>query len=279
MSRTLPARLIENKRPKNVELRASLYSIAAAASGVSALALAQAAVGEVVITNKTIPITLCLSSPCPVLVDLNADGVNDLQFSFTTNYVSVSNTLFLKAKALSGGAIVGAKGGVAGPYASCLLRGAKIGPSDQFLSVSKRDTIEGSHYFYSDPRHYRTLFGKWGGNHPNRFLGVKFKIKGTAHYGWVRITVDSTVSSHDITATITEYGYETVANKSLDAGLSGASSSNKQTQEISKHTHHGPSLGMLVLGMDGLALWRRDETLECVSITAPGKGLKDGATG
>jgi hypothetical protein len=256
MSRTVPARLIENNHPKKVELHASLYSIAAAAAGVSALALAQPAVGEVVITNKTIPIPLCFSSPCPVSIDLNKDGIEDFQFELTSHYSSrYSHVNRLTAKPLKGGGVVGSAGGAHGPYASCLLRGTKIGASAHFLT--KADTIEQSHFFFFSTLYSRSFYGKWGANQPNRFLGVKFQIKGATHFGWIRLTVTTSSPGH-ISATINEYGYETVANKSLDAGLSGSSSSDIQTQEIS---HDGPSLGTLALGMDGLALWRRDETL------------------
>lgn len=53
------------------------------------------------------------------------------------------------------------------PYASCLIRGAKIGPSAQFGSAVTVERSSGGLY----GAHYR--FGKWGGSHPNRFMGVK----------------------------------------------------------------------------------------------------------
>ena len=90
---------------------------------------------------------------------------------------------------------------------------------------------------------------------------MRFKINGKIHYGWVRITVKITspLPPPFMTATITEYGYETVANKSLGAGLSGADSSDEQAQETPCNIGQ-PSLGMLAQGVDGLALWRREET-------------------
>jgi hypothetical protein len=57
--------------------------------------------------------------------------------------------------------------------------------------VSYRLKLEQSYqcaYFCSG--HYSHIFGgPWGGNHPNRFLGVKFLIHGKTHYGWIRVTV------------------------------------------------------------------------------------------
>ena len=78
--------------------------------------------------------------------------------------------------------------------------------------------------------------GKWHGVPANRFIGVKFQIKGQTHYGWIRVTVKS---AHN--ATITEYGYETIAGKSLKAGLKS----------------NNPSLGDLAAGENGLSVWRK----------------------
>ena len=158
---------------------------------------------------------------------------------------------------------MGAAAGKNGPYASCLLRGAKVGASDHFLAG--KDTIEDSYIYYRSASSHgpKKLYGKWGGNHPNRFLGVKFKINGQTHYGWIRITVttvNAPVQFPDMTATITEYGYETIANKSLGAGLASADAADDEAQAIADKPRH-PSLGMLALGAGGLALWRREETL------------------
>lgn len=56
----------------------NLYSLAAAAAGVSLLALAQPAKGEVIITKKTIPIPV--DYRIPVDIDINHDGITDFQF-------------------------------------------------------------------------------------------------------------------------------------------------------------------------------------------------------
>ncbi len=251
--------------------QAGLYSLAATAAGVSLMVLAQPAAGEVVITNKNIPIPFCdgLTGPCPVSVYLNNDGIADFQLSLYDSLRTHRSTIRLTVEPLQGGAVVGTP-----PrthrygYASALLRGAKIGPSAHFLAgqagIEESTNFEGTGVT-APPTH--GLYGKWSGNHPNRFLGVKFLIAGATHYGWIRLTVvtspkscEKTKSCKDMSATITEYGYETIANKSLDAGLPGADSTDDQAQETGDRPSH-PSLGMLALGTDGLALWRREEAL------------------
>src|ERR1700730_4972851 len=74
MSRKLPARSEKATLSETVDHRVKLYSIAAAAAGVSMLALAQPAEGEVLITKQTIPIFGL------VYLDINHDGVNDFEF-------------------------------------------------------------------------------------------------------------------------------------------------------------------------------------------------------
>jgi hypothetical protein len=101
--------------------------------------------------------------------------------------------------------------------------------------------------------------GPWGGNHPNRFVGVRFLIHGKTHYGWIRLTV-TTSKTAPMSEEITEYGYESVANKSCGAGLPGAASAAHKAQGTEDRQSH-PSLGMLASGSDGLSLWRREEEL------------------
>jgi hypothetical protein len=137
-------------------------------------------------------------------------------------------------------------------FASCLLRGAKIGASAHFEAGSA--VLERQNYYCSSNGLGCGSFfptGKWGGNHPNRFLGVKFKIDGATHYGWVRLTVIS--GTGPLAATITEYGYETIAKKRVLAGEAGNDDATAAREDDSVY---GASLAMLALGADGLALWR-----------------------
>jgi len=262
MSRTVPTHPAETTFPETIDHRAKLYSLAAAAVGVSMLAMAQPAEGSVVITHKNIPIPLCISEfgRCPVSVDLNDDGIADLQVWLSNSLSRSHGTSFLLAvEPLRGGGVIGTHCGFA-YCASALLRGAEIGPSADFLTPSVIH-IEQFINCSDCTSSFRRLFGKWGGDHPNRFLGVKFLIKGATHYGWIRLTVDSSTKCCDeISGTITEYGYETVANKRLGAGLTGSDPADDQAQETNGRTRN-PSLGMLALGADGLALWRREATL------------------
>jgi hypothetical protein len=69
--------------------------------------------------------------------------------------------------------------------------------------------------------YYRGTFtgnGPWMGN-KTRYLGLKFFINGKAHYGWARVKVAQAIDgSPRLSATITGYAYETVANKAITTG-------------------------------------------------------------
>jgi hypothetical protein len=255
MFRTLRAHPVNSP---TLDQRMKLYSLAAAAASVSALALAQPAEAEIVITNKTIPIPVCqpaYGDPCPVSVDLNNDGIADLKFSIGTNFGASGGVSNLLVKGMAGNEVVGQGKHITRGYVSALMRSAKIGPSahfqgsaGEFYLMEQESCSQGS----CEPP-----VGKWGGDHPNRFVGVKFKINGAIHYGWVRVTVTTSTKRDYVSGTITEYGYETIANKPVLAGLA---SKNVPDDEASE-SNAGPSLGALALGADGLALWRHEEAL------------------
>ncbi len=240
-----------------VDQQMKLYSAAAMAAGVSMLALAQPAQGEVVITKKTIPIPVSsyfFPPPKPVLLDLNHDGVNDFSFSLYS-FAYHSFQIDLTVRALDGGDVVGAANKEGGFYASALAHGAKIGTSAHFSSKGVAD-IERASGFEASSKYSRHLYGDWGNNPVNRYLGVKFLINGETHYGWVRLTV--TTQPKGFSATITAYAYETVANKKISAGVASTSVAESQAQRQAGKTVRA-SLGMLALGADGLALWRREQ--------------------
>lgn len=240
--------------------RVRLYTLAAAAASVSAFALALPAEATIVITNTNIPI----HAGTPVTLDLNHDGISDFQFYLRdSNYHNTSGHYLYILGLTPGAAVIGK------PLPSALLRGAKIGPAGPFLASSLQHLIQNSFICTSycgggtQPGYTfdQQLYGNWAGGHPNRFLGVKFNINGKTHYGWIRMTVTveqkgtGTGPKGSFSATITEYGYESVAGKSCGAGLPGAAAA----APLEKKSR-GPSLGMLALGAEGMPLWRREET-------------------
>lgn len=233
-----------------LEHRTTTYSIAAAAAGVSLLALAAPAEGKVVITTH-----ISIQVTSTVSLDLNHDGVPDIEFikcgyhSGGTNCPNLplgAYSTHLSANGLNGGGILDSKQ----TGALNLARSAPIGKSGYFGKYAFMAGRAGTAYTTATP------VGNWGSGQPNRFVGVKISINGTTHYGWVRITVKNPKTKGSLTATITEYGYETIANKKV---LAGVPSNHAEVPEDADARAAGASLGMLALGAEGLPAWRREE--------------------
>jgi hypothetical protein len=244
-----PTDSVRKSPSNNLNRQLGLYSLAAAAAGVTMLALAQPAAGEVVITRKTIPIPLTCCGG--VSIDMNHDGITD--FKLYGTYFSFSGTSFHVEDS-----------GVVGKfYASALARGAKVGPSAHFSSgtFARIERATGGYLNHK-------FKGYWGDNAKNRYLGVRFLIDGKTHYGWIRLTVTIPANpTHFMTATITGYAYETVPNKPILVGTAAgavAGTAGKPTAEVQLpeniQNQSGPSLGMLALGAESLPLWRREQT-------------------
>ncbi len=250
------------KSMDTIDHRVKLYSLAAAAAGVSVLALTQASVGEVVITKKNIP----LNTGSPVSIDFNKDGLADFQFSITSYRTTRSSHLHAKetVKPLTHGGLIGGPwNAYPGPYASALVRGANIGPSAHFVG-GKVVIQRNSEYDSGSGRSYGNWPFTYGGSNGTevRFLGVKFQIKGQTHYGWIRLAVG--VGRKAVPGAVLGYAYETVANKPILAGIAGTATTDKTTAEVQApnciQNQDGPSLGMLAAGADALPIWRREET-------------------
>jgi hypothetical protein len=231
--------------------RLKTYSLAAMAAGVGALAMAQPAEAQVVVTSTSIQLTAGGS----VSIDLNNDGVTD--FILVDNFDGYDHGFYgsFVAIPVTGGKVMAGTHGSKGAYASALGNGAVIGPSAHFSSSAGRGEalIERSVGFASAST-VNTAYGNWG-NASNKYLGVKFLINGETHYGWIQMNTN-TVGS--MSATIVAYAYEIQANKKVTIG-SAADAAEVRTSPAAKivASNRGPSLGMLALGTDGLNMWRR----------------------
>jgi hypothetical protein len=229
--------------------RMKLYSVAAVAAGVSALALAQPAEGEVIVTRKMIPIPRSdyfVPPPHPVYISLNNSGHVDFSFYlYSFAYHDQAWDLTVRPLGAGGGVQCDPKNV---DYASALVRGAKIGPSARFSSGAQ---IEGEVRRFSNSRSSGSSWRTWGdwGKTSNKYLGVKFRIAGQTHYGWVRLSVSSGITG--IEATIYAYAYETEPNKPITAGAL-----TKPDEPVRVIAPNGPSLGALAAGAESLPKWR-----------------------
>jgi hypothetical protein len=265
MSPTLTNPSIQTAISNSVNHRMKFYSAAAIAAGVGLLALAPPAEGEVVVTRKTIRLISIQEGVGLTGIDFNNDGVNDVSFGINSfgPYSYVTESVFLKVPKGNGVETSG-EGRDKIPLVSPLLRGAGLGPSARFNPgnpyASLLYAFQNDHSVKCSNQRFS---GHWLGNNPDRFVGVKFLINGATHYGWVRITVaTSTVGSAcvEMSAIITSYAYETVANKKITIGVN-TDTAEAMPARPTEPPRKNPSLGILALGAEGLAMWRPQDTL------------------
>jgi hypothetical protein len=187
----------------------NMYALAATAAGVGALALAQPVEGKIVYTktNKSIGPRTTLH------LDLNHDGIKDFDLKDTLTTTTASG----KFAALSAGpdqkqnAVWGHTVPFRG-YASALSANVEVGPKGQFLpavGLMAAYSVSGLH-----PGNF-SCTGPWA-NVTKRYLGLKFMIGGAEHFGWARLNVSC--NGPAVSATLTGYAYETVANKPILTG-------------------------------------------------------------
>ena len=228
--------------------RLNMYALAAGAAGVSAFALAQPVEAKIIYTpahEKVIP---------RLPIDLNHDGIVDF-------YLNTFRDPDVGAHGLSAcqywmyvtgstrcvhyrgtNAIRTINSNNFG-WAAALRYGAKIQHEERFKKGGA--DLGGVVCSYcTNP----IFFGPWlkgGRGVRNRYLGLKFKIKGRFHFGWARMTVTTTRNS--FTATLTGYAYETIPNKPIIAG---------KTKGPDVITVQPASLGHLAAGASAITAWR-----------------------
>jgi hypothetical protein len=210
---------------KSLSHKLNMYALSATAAGVGALALAPPAEAKVIYT----PVHHVIGRNERYKVSLNHAEIGDLTFVNTYGCNDDYCVDALSAFPSAGNFVEGKD-----TLAYALDPGARIGPkvvfSGQIMALSS--SSEGT-------------FGQWA-NVSNRYLGLKFNIKGKAHYGWLRLTVR--LSGHArVTATLTGYAYETVANKPIIAG---------KTKGPDVVTVQPASLGHLAHGASSIPAWR-----------------------
>jgi hypothetical protein len=120
-----------------------------------------------------------------------------------------------------------------GNYASALSSGVRIGSDSKLAGSNTLMWYLGSNLSFGTHRSR----GLWK-NAKNRYLGLKFVVKGTAtHYGWARLSLVPYRNGHT-TLVLTGYAYETIPGKPIVTGKT--------------HGTHKATLGRLAQGASGV---------------------------
>lgn len=242
---------------ESVHRRLNAYALAASAAGVGLLAMEPRAAAKIVYT----PTHKVISDFAHTLyIDLDHDDVDDFLLCFCYSGQSDGSTAGIRMyQAVYHEGLNGVVG--KGYYASALRSGVRVGPGGQFHVVGNMASVvnrtsKGTFYF-------RGPWANHGKGVKDRYLGLRFMIKGKVHYGWARVTTQFD-SRHLPEAILTGYAYETIprtpiiAGKTMGPDESGIDSPNAS---LTSPDPQAATLGMLALGAPALYIWRREEAV------------------
>jgi hypothetical protein len=190
--RTRPAARLKAKLDRSL----FAYAAAASAAGVGLLVLVPPAKAEIIYTKAHEYIDENSILP----LDLNHDGITDFNFKNFANGTTHGPSTWLSVSPVGQGGGVWGHKSFRGTWASALYAGVSVGPKGQFL--------RGAGFMAQNSG------GPWV-NVTNRYLALKFIIKGKTHFGWARLNVNV---NHGLTGLLTGYAYETVADRPIITG-------------------------------------------------------------
>ncbi len=237
----------------------NMYALAASAAGVGLLTLTQSVEAKIIYTPTHIVI-----SPNGVHfydLDLNHDGTTD--FVLQTKFYSTTNqsagTQVLIASGIKGNNLDVSHG-----FAAALEAGKVVGPRKNFQNRGVMASDSGSAGASTSVKR-----GPWA-NVSNRYLGLKFRIKGETHYGWARLSVKAQRGYFYLVATLTGFAYETIANKPIMMGKTKGTDDMEQSDPGPSASLANPipdalepaALSVLAMGAPGLSMWRKRKVAE-----------------
>ncbi|HTS34880.1 MAG TPA: hypothetical protein VMH04_04350 [Candidatus Solibacter sp.] len=224
------------------------YASAAAAAGVSLLAVSQVAEAKIVYTaaNVTMPTNAFTN------LDMNNDGIPDFNFYFYAygprKPLGYHEEYIEMDPLKTGNAIWGVPDSKVGECAAALPRGVKVGAGAAFQA--QQLPVWGSNgTAYSGPYTVCGFAGKVHG----AFLGLRFVINGQTHYGWAHLTVSRR------NAVLSGYAYETVPNQPIHTGQTSGPVSDVRSDITFPLPSQRATLGLLAQGSRGLSIWRRPD--------------------
>jgi hypothetical protein len=258
---------------ESLQRKLNAYALAASAAGVGVLALTQPAEGRVVYT----PAHEYIEPGATIPLDLTHNGRANFSFRDMRNYASAYSTQGVLLVSPTGTSAT--HNGVLGApntrffysyKAFALGPGVTVGPGGPPFSGAARRLM--AEQFTIPP----VCSGPWCEpwcDRSNRFLGLKFNIKGQTYYGWARLKVHHHLHPiPTVWAILTGYAYESIPNKAIITGNTKGEDDSRVEQANPADPDPGASvtnpisgpaqpasLGALATGAHGLSIWRRKE--------------------
>jgi hypothetical protein len=259
MKRLSGPRKTASNLSESVNQQLNMYVLAASAAGVTLLAFSQLSEASIVYTKANV--VLGARGHSFYNLDLNHDGIVDLSLLYvyaTGTYAGVKtfhSNVFVPYNTQVNplNRVVGR-----GAFPVAMRAGVKVRRLDNFISEGFVAAAAGAPL-----GHPLTYYGAWangGKGLRNRYLGLRFVIKGKIHFGWARVSV----SKWPFAATLTGYAYETIAGKAIIAGATQGPDDAEPAASLNTPTPVPATLGALAMGAPGLSIWRRKETQETI---------------
>ncbi len=140
-------------------------------------------------------------------LDLNNDGIADYVIGVTPNLNSTFNSVEIYVSSATNTNAVAASLGPASFYYPFLIEsGALINQADTWFPAYPFATLL---FIYTTG----SIQGNWQGGIANGFMGLRFKISGQTHYGWVRLDLAADAKS----AVVKDYAYNTTPDSGIVA--------------------------------------------------------------
>jgi hypothetical protein len=221
--------------------RLNAYAIVASAAGVGLLALVLPAEGKIVYTKAH----KVIGPNSFFQLDLNHDGISDFVFANETGQTDgYASGYFRVGGSVSDNSIVTTHRGDAAALRAGVRVGGKPLPPHFFgpIMAAFRE-----HCTRQCTTHFSGPWANSGKGVKNRYLGLKFLIKGKTHYGWARLNC----GPNNIDGVLTGYAYETIPDKPIITG---------KTKGPDVTTVQPASLGHLAAGASALSAWRVKQT-------------------
>lgn len=256
MERSRRARRTPAVLPESIGKQLSMYALAASAAGVGMFGCAQPAEGKIVYTpaHKVIDLGQTYG------LDLNHDGI--VNFTLVNSMTCGTDVCIWRLDEKPGNDNAAIATNLMGNIlAAALKKGARI-PSGRFYHqpayLAWSATLNGR-----PPNE----FGNWVDVN-NRYLGLKFHIKGKVHYGWARLNVH--FQGQAVAGLLTGYAYETIPGKAIIAGRTSgtdeiSSLASPVLENVCAPARTPATLGLLAMGSPGFSIWRRRRISEFVN--------------
>ena len=218
---------------RSIHQKLKMLALAAVVAVVSLLALAQRSEAKIVYTPTNVGIGKSYK------LDLKNDGVTDFTIQNTFSWTDqCDHYASLSELPASGNAVV-PYNDIDGSFAAALVKNAPIGSGQQFggaetmaISYVRAPCLPGAE-------------GPWV-SVTQRYLGLRFQVKGRSHYGWARLNVQYHVSRDGFDyfiATLTGYAYETIAGRSIKAGQTKEAADELEEDDFGLKAEDAETLG------------------------------------